>query len=108
MAGMPQARVGDISMGHWIGPFFFPPVPLVTGSPRTRSDGLPCCRVSDQAAPHFGLLFGVVPVPATLHTPIAMTGATRTTIDGMPAFRVGDLYTCGDIHAIGSPRDFAL
>ena len=99
---MPQARIGDFSMGHWIGPFYFPPVPLVTGSPDDTSCCIPSCRVTDIASPHFGWLFGIVPIPPFIHTPVASSGSKSVFIDPMlEAFRVGDNYACGDIQAQG-------
>lgn len=99
----PQARIGDMSMGHWVGPFYFPPVPLVTGSPDTFSCCIPASRVFDIAAPHFGWLYGIIPIPTFIHTPEAKTGSTQKFINFLPAFRVADLYYCGDIQAIGCP-----
>ena len=101
MAGMPQARIGDYSVGYWIGPFYFPPVPLITGSPDTLSCCIPACRVTDEAEPHFGYLFGIIPIPAFIHTPVACDGSHECFIDCLPAFRVTDPYCCGDTQAEG-------
>ena len=103
-----QARVGDMSKGHWktvLGiPYYFPPTPLVTGTSDTMSSGKPCCRVSDQAKPHVGHILGV-PVPWIKHTPKALTGSSSTKINGLPAFRVGDRYDCGDTQAQGDSKN---
>lgn len=96
-----QARVGDMSTGHWIGNFYFFPVPLLTGALSSLSGGPPMCRVGDVAALHIGYLFGVIPVPAVFHIPTAATGSPDKIIEGSPAFRTGDLYDCGDIQAGG-------
>jgi len=104
MLGMPQARIGDMSMGHWVGPFYFPPTPLIEGSPDTFSCCIPASRVTDAAAPHIGWLFGVIPIPAVIHYPKAATGAPCTFINELAAFRVEDEYDCGDIQAEGCPE----
>jgi len=96
-----QSRIGDLSYGHWIGIFYFPPTPLVTGSPDSYSCCIAKCRVSDVAKPHFSHIFGVVPFPWFIHTPVAATGATETFVNMLPAFCVGDYYSCGDMQAQG-------
>jgi len=102
--GNPQARIGDMSMGHWIGIFYFPPTPLVEGSPVTFSCCIPASRVGDAAAEHFGWIFGIIPIPANKHTPTASTGAPCNFINFLPAFRVADNYACGDTQAVGCPE----
>ena len=99
-----QARIGDMSSGHWIGAFYFPPVPLTEGSPDTFACGLPASRVGDSAAPHIAFIGGVVPFPPFKHTPKALTGSATTFINGRPAFRAGDKYDCGDIQLGGCPQ----
>ena len=104
MAGFaPQARIGDFSTGHWEGIFYYPPTPLITGSPDTFSCCINASRVTDVAKPHYGWMFGVVPFPLMIHQPVAATGAPCTFINFLPAFRVGDSYDCGDIQAEGCP-----
>lgn len=102
--GKPQARIGDFSFGHWIGPFYFPPTPLITGSPDTFSCCIPASRVTDMAAPHFAWFLGIVPIPAYIHNPMAITGAPCKFINYLPAFRVLDMYDCGDFQAMGCPE----
>jgi len=97
----PQARIGDSSMGHWIGIFYFPPVKLKTGSPNDTSCCIPSCRVTDIAESHYAWIFGIVPLPPFTHDPVASTGSTTVLINNLPAFRVGDNYHCGDIQATG-------
>lgn len=97
----PQARVGDLSCGHMIGMFYFPPVPLTEGSSDTFVGGLPACRIGDSALMHYAMIGGVVPFPWFKHTAKALTGSMTTLIDGKPAFRVGDSYDCGDIQCQG-------
>ena len=103
MAG-PQARIGDYSEGHWIGIFYFPPVPLTTGSPDTFSCGISASRVTDKAKMHFAWIFGVVPFPFMYHNPEASVGAPTTFINDLASFRVGDSYDCGDTQAEGCPE----
>jgi len=108
MPPSPQARLGDMSMGHWVfafKPMYFPPVPLVTASPDTMSCCIPACRVTDAAMPHFAFIYGFVPVPWIIHTPIAVSGSSECFINHLPAFRVGDSYGCGDIQAVGCPQN---
>jgi len=99
----PQARLGDRSMGHWIGPFYFPPTPLIDASEDDTTDCIASCRVGDSAKPHFGWLFGVIPIPAVIHTPTASSGSPTECINCLPSFRVGDSYSCGDKQGEGSP-----
>jgi len=102
----PQARIGDMSMGHWIGIFYFPPTPLIQGSHDTTSCCIPASRVGDQAATHFAFIFGVVPFPVFQHAARkAATGAPCRFINNLPAFRVGDVYDCGDTQAMGCVLD---
>lgn len=101
----PQARIGDLSCGHWIGMFYFPPVPLLQGSLDTFVCGLPASRVGDKAQLHIAFIGGVVPFPRFKHTPMALTGSMTTLINGRPAFRIGDKYDCGDIQCMGCPMD---
>ena len=101
MALVPQARIGDVSTGHWIGPLYFPPTPLIEGSPDTFSCCINSSRVGDKAAVHIGFLFGIIPIPGSAHQPIASTGDPVVLINFRPAFRVGDSYSCGDIQAVG-------
>lgn len=96
-----QARLGDMSCGHWIGVFYFWPVPLIEASPDTLSCWVRASRVGDKASDHIGWLFGVVPIPGTKHTPTASTGANETLINWKPAFRIGDSYSCGDTQCQG-------
>lgn len=105
--GPPQSRIGDLSMGHWIGTFYFPPTPLIEGSPDTFSCCINASRVGDKAAPHIGFLFGVVPIPAVIHdsSHVASTGDDEKLINDKEAFRVGDKYQCGDIQAVGCPLE---
>jgi len=102
--GMPQARIGDMSMGHWVGVFYFPPTPLIEGSPDTFSCCIPASRVGDAGAMHFAFMFGVVPFPAFQHKKKASTGAPCNFINNKAAFRVGDMYDCGDQQAVGCPE----
>ena len=97
----PQARVGDYSMGHWIGIFYFPPTNLIEGSKDTISCFIPACRVGDRANVHIAWILGIVPLPPFNHQPTAIEGAPCTFINGLPAFRVGDGYSCGDKQAQG-------
>jgi len=99
--GAPQARIGDISQGHWIGIFYFPPTPLIEGSPDTLSCCLPASRVGDAAYPHFAFIFGVIPFPFFIHSLKAVTGDPTVFINYKNAFRVGDMYDCGDVQALG-------
>ena len=104
MAGMPQARVGDLSKGHWIGIFYFPPTPLNKGAGSAFSSGPAMSRVGDTADTHFAFIYGIVPFPLVKHSGRkAATGAPTTLEEGPAAFRVGDYYDCGDCQAIGNP-----
>lgn len=96
-----QSRIGDYSNGHWVGIFYFPPTPLVTGSPDTFSCCISACRVTDKAKKHFAWIYGVIPLPAYYHNPEASTGAPCAYINCLDAFRVGDKYDCGDKQAQG-------
>jgi hypothetical protein len=102
---MLQARVGDYSVGHWIGNFYFPPSALVTGSSDDSTTTIQSCKVGDKANPHIGWLFGFIPCPMVVHIPIASTGAPSNNIDNLPAFRVGDSYACGDTQSMGAITD---
>ncbi len=97
-----QARVGDVTQGHWSGVLYFPPVVLTEGSPDTFSSGPACSRVGDAAESHRGYLYGVVPT-AISHTPKASTGSSNTFINGKQAFRAGDSFDCGDTQVGGNP-----
>lgn len=99
--GSPQSRLGDESLGHWIGPFYFPPVPLIEASPDTISCSINASRVTDHAEDHIGWLAGIIPIPGLIHSPQASTGAPMTFINALNAFRIGDNYNCGDIQAEG-------
>ena len=101
MALQPQARIGDKSLGHWIGIFYFPPCTLTEGSPDTFSCCIPASRVGDAATKHFAFIFGIVPLPAFYHEPKASTGDPKVLINYKQAFRVGDSYNCGDTQAQG-------
>ncbi len=61
--GMPQARVGDLSQGHWIGIFYFPPTALNAGASSSFSSGPAMSRVGDTADTHFAFIYGIVPFP---------------------------------------------
>lgn len=98
----PQARVGDNSVGHWVGIFYFPPTPLIEGSPDTFSCCISASRVGDKAKMHFAFIFGAVPFPMFKHDGRkASTGSTTKFINNKQAFRVADMYDCGDRHAQG-------
>ena len=99
--GKPQARIGDSSMGHWVGIFYFPPTVLTEGSNDTFSCCIPASRVGDKAAEHMAFIFGIVPLPSYTHEPEASTGAPCKYINNKQAFRVGDSYDCGDTQAKG-------
>lgn len=102
----PQARVGDLSAGHWVGIFYFPPTALIEGSPDTFSCCKSASRVGDKAAMHFAYIYGVVPFPAFKHDGRkAATGASCKYINYKKAFRVGDVYDCGDTQAQGCDQD---
>ena len=94
MPGAPQARVGDLSTGHWVGIYYFPPTPLIQGSPDTISCGSPASRVGDRGMMHFAFIYGIVPFPAFQHAKSASTGSSTTFINGKKAFRVGEMYNC--------------
>jgi uncharacterized Zn-binding protein involved in type VI secretion len=100
----PQSRIGDMSMGHWISIFYFPPTPLIEGSPDTFACCIAASRVGDAANRHFAWVFGFVPLPAYYHEPKASTGSTTKFINNKPAFRVMDRYSCGDSQAQGCER----
>ncbi len=101
MNGKPQSRIGDLSSGHWVGPYWFPPTPLVTGSVDTFSCYKQSCRITDVAEPHFAWLFGVIPLPFVIHVPTAVSGSTTKLINHLSAFRMGDDYDCGDTQLEG-------
>jgi len=101
-AGKPQSRLGDYSLGHWIGIFYFPPTELIEASPDTTSCCIRASRVGDQARMHFAYIFGVVPFPFFQHNGRkASTGAPCKYINEKQAFRVQDQYDCGDTQAEG-------
>jgi len=101
MALQPQARIGDKTLGHWVGIFYYPPTALIEGSPDTFSCCLPASRVGDAAAEHFAWILGIVPLPALKHKPTAAIGDPVVLINYRQAFRVGDTYDCGDTQAEG-------
>lgn len=101
MGQFPQARIGDYSMGHWVGVFYFPPTPLTEGSPDTTACCIKASRVGDAAARHIGWLYGFIPIPAYYHEPKAVSGSTTKFINYKQAFRVTDRYSCGDTQAQG-------
>lgn len=104
MAGY-QARIGDMSLGHWIGIFYFPPCTLIEGSPDTFSCCINASRVGDAATTHMAYIGGVVPFPMFTHDPVAATGAPCKFINDIPAFRVDDMYDCGDTQAQGCEEE---
>ena len=100
--GKPQARLGDNSLGHWVGTYYFPPTPLIEASPDTFSCCIPASRVDDQAGMHYAYIMGVVPFPFFKHDGRkASTGSSTKFINGKKAFRVADNYDCGDTQAEG-------
>ena len=103
--GQPQSRIGDMSLGHWVGIFYFPPTPLIEGSPDTFSCCIPASRVGDKAATHMAFIYGIIPLPAYTHDPEASTGAPCKFINHKAAFRVADSYDCGDTQAVGCPLE---
>jgi len=96
-----QARLGDYSMGHWIGIFYFPPKPLIEASNDTFACFKRASRVGDKAEEHFAWIYGIIPFPFFKHQPVAATGDPIVYINSKQAFRIMDSYSCGDIQAQG-------
>ncbi len=105
---MLKSRITDMTMGHWIGPFYFPPTFLITGSLNEMTGFLPSAKMLDIAFPHMGFFLGIVPIPPLMHTPIALIGAKTKFINGLPSFRMLDFYHCGDIQLTGWPTCIVL
>jgi len=79
LAGMPAARMGDMTAHGGVITYGLPTV-LIGGMPAARLGDMHTCPMVTGVVPHVG-------------GPINM-GSTTVLIGGMPAARVGDMATC--------------
>ena len=96
IAGMPAARMGDVTAHGGS---------IVAGSPTVLICGQPAARVGDM---HVCPMVTVVGTGVLPHVggPILPPGSSTVLIGGMPAARVGDMATCvgpPDTLAVGCP-----
>ena len=96
MAGPPQARLGDIGLGHGS----FPPTPISSGSGNVFVNGKPAARAGDSLIPHGS------PSPSPPHGRSCAAGSGTVFINKKPAVRVGDSISCGGSIGAGSGNVF--
>lgn len=95
--GTAVCRLGDLSAGHPS----HPPRANSAASGKVFADGLGIHRVDDTWIPH----------PSNPHSgppDTTSSGSGKTFTDGIAVARVGDLISCGDTIAFGSPKTFSV
>lgn len=87
-------RLGDLSMGHC-----FPPRPNVGASGNVFINGRGAHRVTDPWPVHC--------CGSSCHSSISVAGSTSVFVNGLSQMRIGDVLSCGELAAAGSPNVFA-
>ena len=88
----PSVRFGDLTTGHGC----WPPTTLATASPNVIINDIGSVRISDDIVPHC--------CPAGCHGGQQCSGSPDTYVNDLAMARVGDLISCGDSNAEGSPN----
>jgi uncharacterized Zn-binding protein involved in type VI secretion len=85
------ARIGDMSAGHC----FFPR-PNTQGSSNVIINGLPAHCI--------GMSWPIHNCGKFFHPSFTAMGSPNVLVNGLPLARVGDMLSCGDMIASGSPN----
>lgn len=88
-------RLGDGSVGHGC----FPPRPNDSASPNVFANSIPVHRQTDHWMVHC--------CGPACHDGVLVKGSPNVYVNNLPVARVGDLISCGDAAAAGSPNVFA-